>query len=98
MATKTTSAESLHAEYAGRLTAVVGLDVTEYGATFAGLASLLRDTSGRLSPLDPNCEWLEEAADHLTAVDLLGDSPKAHGVLKTIDNTLYEAVSELETY
>jgi hypothetical protein len=97
MATKTRTVAELHATYAARLAAVVGLTVAEYEPTTDGLAELLRDTAGRLSPVDPNQEWLEEAADHLNAVGLLGDSREASKVLRTVDNTLYEAVGELET-
>lgn len=98
MATKTRTIEELHADYASRLAAVTGLDVAEYPPTAPGFAGLLRDTAGRLSLIDPNREWLDEAADHVEAVGLLGDSREAPKVLRTVDNTLYEAVEELETY
>lgn len=99
MSTKTRiPAASLHADYAGRLAAVVGLNVAEYDVTLNGLASLLRDAAVRLSLFDQNREVLNEMAAHLDAVYLLSDSPHAKDVLRTVGNTLYEAVRELELH
>lgn len=95
---KARTVAELHADYAARIAAVVGLTVADYEPTHAGLAGLMRDTAERLSPIDQNREVLNELVAHLDAVYLLGDSPHAKDVLRTVDNTLWEVVRELETH
>lgn len=99
MNTRTITVESLYSEYAEGIAAAVGLTASEYGVTPDGLASLLRDASGRLSPIDNNRDWLDEAASDLDAIDRLGDGgAKTQDLLRTIDKILYEASGELELY
>ena len=96
MATKTLTTSDLIDTYAQPIAVTVDLDHTEYERTADGFASLLRDTANRLSPIDSTRDWLEAAAD-LDAIARLGDDgDKTQRLLKSIDNTLYEAQSELE--
>lgn len=91
--------DSLIADYAKPIANSVDLTASDYDQTAEGLASLLRDTANRLSPMDQTRDWLDEAAADLDAIARLGDGgAKTQKVLDRIDSTLYEAKSELEMH
>ncbi|MFF2852644.1 hypothetical protein ACFVT5_41085 [Streptomyces sp. NPDC058001] len=99
MPTKATpvTVDGLIAEYAEPIADAVGLDHADYDTTADGLATLLRAAADDLGSLDQSRDWLEEAADDLTAIARLGDGgPKTQELLKRVDNTLYEAKADLE--
>ena|SRR5882757_7972113 len=92
-----TTTDSLISEYAEPIADSVGLDASEYDRTPDGLASLLRDTANRLSPMDQTRDWLEDAASDLDAIARLGDGgSRTQKLLDSIDTMLFEAKSELE--
>jgi hypothetical protein len=94
MATKTITIDQLHADYAQPIADEAGLDTSDYDRDAAGLASLLRDASDGIDP--QVAEWLEDAADGLNAVALLGDDgPKTQELLKEIDRALYQVRNDL---
>lgn len=99
MKTKTVSVDTLYAKFAHRLAHVAGLSAAGYERTAGGLAQLTRDVANRLSPTDPNADWLEEISDNFSAVSRTGaDGRDAQRLLKINRNTLYEALEDLETY
>jgi hypothetical protein len=97
MPTRTVTIESLITEYAAPIADTAGLNASDYDKTAGGLASLLREAAGDLSPMDQTREWLVGAAADLDAIARLGDnSAKAQGLLTRIDAALYEAKSDLD--
>jgi hypothetical protein len=99
MTTRLTTVESLYAAYAERIAATVRLDATEYSATPDGLATLLRDTASRLSPVDPNRECLGEAACSLDALSRFeGAGRVTQALLRKVGKNLYEVTGELEAH
>jgi hypothetical protein len=97
MSTSTITVESLVAEYAEPIASSVDLTASEYDPSAEGLASLLRDTSDRLAPMDQTADWLEGAASDLDAIARLGDDgPKTQELIRRIDSALYEAKSDLD--
>lgn len=94
MTTKTITIAQLHTDYAPAIADEAGLDLADYSKDANGLASLLHDATDGIDPQIG--EWLEEAADDLTAIARLGDNgPKTQKLLKKIDRALYYATSDL---
>lgn len=92
---KPLTVDRLITEYAAPIADTVGDDASEYDATAAGLASLLRYAADQAD--SQTADFLEEAAADLDAVARLGGTDaKTQKVLQRIDSNLYEALSDLE--
>jgi hypothetical protein len=97
MTTRTITIDSLIAAYAQPIALSVDLDPSDYDQTADGLATLLREATTQLRPLDQTAGWLEDAAADLDALARLGgDNPETQKLLSRIDGALYDAKSELE--
>ncbi|MHA4819435.1 hypothetical protein ACXZ65_34360 [Streptomyces aculeolatus] len=96
-ATKTRTIEQLVAEYAEPIADAVGLDVDDDDRTLSGFTRLLSDAADMLSPADCTREWLEDAAEALTALGYVDTDTARQAILARVDGLLYEAKSDLES-
>jgi hypothetical protein len=94
MPTKTVTIQQLITDYAETIANEAGLDLDDYPASADGLASLLRDAASDMP--GQVADWLDDVADDLAAIALLGDDgPKTQELLRNVDRVLYEAANDL---